>query len=66
MAFSGDQLRQSATPGRITEIILLIYGARLPLQALIKQKCNLLNLLTTHFDCLLRDSAAPPGRCGDS
>ncbi len=27
---------------------------------LIKQKCNLLNLFITHFDCLLRDSATPP------
>ena len=33
-------------------------------QALIKQKCNLLKLLTTHFDCLLRDSAAPPAVWG--
>ena len=33
-------------------------------QALIKQKCNLLKLLITHFDCLLRDSAAPPAVWG--
>ena len=33
-------------------------------QALIKQKCKLLKLLTTHFDCLLRDSAAPPAVVG--
>ena len=33
-------------------------------QALIKQKCKLLKLLITHFDCLLRDSAAPAAVCG--
>ena len=33
-------------------------------QALIKQRCNLLKLLITHFDCLLRDSAAPPAVWG--
>ena len=33
-------------------------------QALIKQKCNLLKLLITHPDCLLRDSAAPPAVWG--
>ncbi len=42
----------------------VICRCRLRAPTLIKQKCNLLNLLTTHFDCLLRDSAAPPAVWG--
>ena len=45
-------------------IWLLLATASILGQALIKQKCKLLKLLITHFDCLLRDSAAPPAVWG--